>query len=390
MKIKTCISLGILVSSLITPCAGKAQTSVSAWEFYCKYFANATLAEIGENISSSSYIDYYSYKPSKSINKHKQFQIKLGQFSNQIVWNEDYSYKDKIAEKNAGLDMQFTAAISSPYYAKNSIVWNSNNWEMTTTTKGPYYDNYSPNAKSRTFYTWPKNIGNTPWKLLASDFYLKEVTGNTYTFSCKTISENMSNLQVKAPIDVLGDEYYYEIGQGPRYSKYKTFKCHIETIKLTIPSSALSETDEFGRWKWNDDKTEIWVNSTGELWNSNEIQFKIIRQGNSLQLALDGSASAFGNPDSTSNGYEIYELGFSFGGSYQILKFINVGTSPLGKRLIYGSYNRFTGELDTDGTSVLQQFKTNKYCVVKVGTGQNIQSFVFPLEGLETLMDYIN
>lgn len=368
MKIKFCILWGILISSLIIPFVGKAETSVSAWDFYCKYLANAISAEIGYKDSFAHEISGNSLTSGKYRNENTQLSIR----SNILTFNESDSYYNQNLGERTELNMKFTAPVSNPYFEEKSVIWKSDKWEMNALSIG---GGRIPTNKS----------GNTPWTLDAYHFVLKEVAGNTYTFTCSTTTKGLTNAKAIVTCRELGDN-------PTNYScKERTLKLGLRQIKLTIPSSALSDTDEFGKWKWTEDKSEIWVSSTGVgIINTSIGQFKIIRQGNSLRLALEGSSIAFGSPASTSNGYEIYEVGFTFGDSYQTLKFINAGTSPLGKRLIYGSYNRFTGELDTDATSVLQQFKTNKYCAVKVSAGQNVQSFVFPLEGLETLMDYIN
>lgn len=369
---------GLFIAMIIFPEILLAQNEVTAWEFFCKYLANATASRINSIETHTEDFDHSlahsaPHYVTEEFSSNISIDPNIKQYTSEsIVTTVDD--RSSYHRQRTQLKAFCFADISMPFYDDYSVRWNGEKWQFTATAAGPceWMSDLDKNIRPVT-----SQQGSAPWQLIASKFVLRKIAGDTYTFTCASNVSNFNALKAELPHNSVKEGSISVIPIVPE-------------IQLTIPSTALNSSDEFGRWQWNDDRSEIWVNSTGQIWGAENAKFKIIRDGNILQLALDGPEAAFGSPSSIAGGQCIYDVEISFGGAYQVLKFMKVGSSDLGCRLIYGSYNRFTGEFAADASTILNQYKYLKYCVLKCGSEMSVNSFVFPLEGLQTVMDYIN
>lgn len=359
----------LLIVSISSTCGSIlcAQTPISTWEFYCKYLANA------EKIEPSSFGQYeehpsYDYKETILITKTGY----LSDLKNFLLANLQINYKYSSSKQYGA---EFLGAIgysyAFPYYENGKIIWPGLMYSYNYCDKGE--SDFSNKMSAIT-----KRTSENHWEILCNNFKLNKQNGNVYTFNCDTEKVNISEVSLSAPYNsVSNDEIKLPIGMN--------------YYVLTIPSSALRTTDEFGAWGWNSDKTRIYLNASKNLWTKDTAsQLVINRHGTDFELQLYSSYSFDAPVDRTEDGRRIYNINFCFGDDTIPLKFIGEANTTSREYLAtYGSYNRFTSTLNTNAVSILDQMKRHKYCMIKIGSGNSIKTIVFNLEGLSSILDYL-
>lgn len=350
---------------LISTNIGYAQQTVSAWEFYCKYFSNATSANLNwQENGGWSDINSLTGSARKEVLNHSKFDLRLNKNTGLSNLNIDFSvnYYSYGGKQEASYEGIFQAKLSEPYFRNNAVEWYSAASSITNKS------NNRTDIKTSV----------SPWQLQMSDFNLKNVNGDVYTFTCKSTTTNL-NKSVSAPSNRVDDSpIVYPISFGE--------------IKLNIPASTLSQNDEFGTWTWNSNRTEFQLKSNGSIWYAEKLILHITKESSKLKLSLISPTTVlFKNPISkTSIGRPVYEVNFCFGDKAIPIKFIGKDSRDLNIAIDYGSYNRLSEELDLDASSFINQLKQYKYCSITIGTGLDTKSFVFTLEGLSSILDYIH
>lgn len=369
-----------MAKSLLTLCANKliwifalilstnigyAQQTVSAWEFYCKYFSNATSANLNwQENGGWSDINSLTGSARKEVLNHSKFDLRLNKNTGLSNLNIDFSVNYySYGEQEASYKGIFQAKLSEPYFRNNAVEWYSAVSSITNKS------NNKTDIKTSV----------SPWQWQMSDFNLKNVNGDVYTFTCNSSTTNLINKSVSAPSNrVDNSPIVYPVSFGE--------------IKLNIPASTLALNDEFGVWTWNSNRTEFQLKSNGSIWYAEKLIINITKESGKLKLSLISPTTVlFKNPISrTSIGLPVYEVNFCFGDRAIPIKFIGKDSGDLNIVVDYGSYNRLTEELHLDATSFINQLRQYKYCTITIGTGLDIKSFAFTLEGLSSILDYIH
>lgn len=325
-----------LLSAFCYVCAFSvcAETSVSLWDFYTKYLANA----LDFKLSGMYYSDRYSNKNSYLLPSRQTW-----------ILRGIYGDNENITEENLRM---MSDSVSFPIFNKNGIEWILNDFKY----KDSGWDEWQSYSKEGT--------------LVMNDFFLRDIHEKTYYFR---ITKN---------------DYIHWEGQTPKFS----------ACTLIINPNDLRNTDEFGQWNWNNDKSYIVLESIGKKTLSRGVttKFEILHADGKFSLRLTAMdrghnpAPVFTNPiGRTADNLPIYELTFSFGEDYIPLKFIGETDSASNNVVTYGSYNRFTEDLNTDAEMLLDEFKKHNNCVLTCKDYPYMPSFVFNLEGLETILEYL-
>ncbi|MDE6006301.1 MAG: hypothetical protein K2G67_01975 [Muribaculaceae bacterium] len=427
------ISLSLTYSNYAT-----AQKQISAWDFYTKYLSNAY--EFQGSYISNSY-DTFTYEE----HSHNRIQTELQktrwslkkksgcyyiitgaqEFLSNITY--DYNTTETISRSNqqflqATIDIStlkdypnnrklemfmFGSLLTIPVLrSDNSIVF-THNEDFTNEFQEYQYENY----------TEKRYIKSPIWEISnSSQLSFIDAYGDDYHFSCNFNPKNI--------------EHYKVISNVCPGLPSTTFSPRIDKIILKIDRPKLRTYDEYGEWKWNSKRDTIWVESKGEgILNSRPIKFSFIPKNrettcteyeysmmpaihilkddssetdqvrplplNSLhegvttdQITLEGiDLSKIRVQNELNNGDKIYELLFNFGEGNILLKFAS-NKKYNDNILTFCSYNRFKNEIDFDASKILDQIKQKEYCVLTIKeVNNNYQSYVFHLEGLESIIE---
>ena len=154
------------------------------------------------------------------------------------------------------------------------------------------------------------------------------------------------------------------------------------TCKYGSKRAEVTNADQFGQWKWNSDRSVIYLKS-----NMSDSQLQIIRS-NGLQLTLKLPSNTVGiSQQTTDNGttLDIFELSFD-GLSPNTFSFARLGNGTFK----FATYNRFTNVLSYDASSIINQIGKKQTINIeyKLSSGER-RSEMFILEGLETILGYL-
>ena len=342
----------------------EAQQSISAWDFFTNYLANAseyTLEEKYEN--EFKYPTYGRYTKIFNIKGKLNY---LTQIKSSLYYGEWSSSMDN------SLSLDLTTTISPAFLADNTIRWNVPSY--TVNKEEEYY-----RSKTKEVYT-----SRNPWQFDIYDIILFNTNGNVLTFQYKMRTHNFENINIPCK----NRNSTYGLSNNVTSS---IFMPEYGILTLKMKPGSLTSLDEFGEWKWTPNRSKIYLYSKGYDARTRGFEMSITKMNGKLTLTIEPNFFKIPNTGSkTEDGKDIYILNFSFGEDYHPIKMINIGNTESPK-LAYGSYNRFTSELNTDATSLLNQIRQYKNCVIKVGSGNDVDifSYVFNLEGLDQLLDYL-
>lgn len=168
-----------------------------------------------------------------------------------------------------------------------------------------------------------------------------------------------------------------QTGRSSIYMKLRYAKCNFGNKRAEVTNA-----DQFGQWKWNSDRSVIYLKS-----NMSDSQLQIIRS-NGLQLTLKLPGNAVGiSQQATDNGttLDMFELSFD-GSSPNTFSFARLGNGTFK----FATYNRFTNVLSYDASSIINQIGKKQTINIdyKLSTGER-RSEMFILEGLETILGYL-
>lgn len=173
-----------------------------------------------------------------------------------------------------------------------------------------------------------------------------------------------------------------EVGGTVAFACNQSIDLNRATCKYGSKRAAVTNADQFGQWKWNSDRSVIYLKS-----NMSDSQLQIIRS-NGLQLTLKLPGNAVGiSQQATDNGttLDMFELSFD-GSSPNTFSFARLGNGTFK----FATYNRFTNVLSYDASSIINQIGKKQTINIdyKLSTGER-RSEMFILEGLETILGYL-
>ena len=144
-------------------------------------------------------------------------------------------------------------------------------------------------------------------------------------------------------------------------------------------------SDMYGKWQWNDDRSEIFLESTTKdaylvMWNND---------GNlDWGFQMDNAASGY-KTETAENGAELAYLMLTFdGGAEQSFTFEKSITVSGASNFQYVQYDRFMGTMKRDA-SILGQIKDKRIMIVNYKQNGSDKTAMFQLEGLEAIYNAI-
>lgn len=156
--------------------------------------------------------------------------------------------------------------------------------------------------------------------------------------------------------------------------------------RITMEAKTQSElnaqnSDMYGKWQWNDDRSEIFLESTTKdarlvLWNND---------GNlSWGFLLSNTAATGYKTEALYGAQDLVYLMITFdGASEQSFSFLKTGNL-----FSYVQYDRFLGTLNNDA-SILSQIKDKRTLIVNYKQNGSDKTAMFQLEGLEAIYNAI-
>jgi len=148
--------------------------------------------------------------------------------------------------------------------------------------------------------------------------------------------------------------------------------------------------DAFGEWKWNTDRSKLFLKSM-----SSDNNFVIWNKDGEISWSMEMEKSAKGASESaTETGDKLINLSMSFdGATAQVFSFVenkDVATSQNIMQLDYAVYNRFLGTLDKKSDVILKQIKDKRMLILTYTINSAQKTDMFLLEGLDTIMEYLS
>lgn len=381
-------------------------SAMSTWDFYTKYLANATsfkATHIGfsnNTVTDMFYGSRYYYPSFWATNNF------LGVISSSTDLIYRATYEATATCVSAGESSEQNRFWLNEFHDFDSFMSKFQNYSnkfnylskcsIETIFSSPILDS---NGKI-IFYCFPNNdcfvsmnnsnyetISHQLWSLesFSDSFTLTKHIGNIFNFSGLFMVKNF-DYKLK---------YRNEAILGKAFPD-NSMSLNINEISLEVDLSSLIINDEFGEWQWNDEHTVIWVDSKGKgILNSHPIKF-VFEHDNfdfpteNYALYLEGDFNQLSEDRSNKmkDGSIIYELMFNFGEGNVPLTFM--GISRDNNRLQFATYNRFKDEANFEAEELLNQIKDSDYCVLTMKYENNkFQNYVFRIEGLETILEYL-
>jgi hypothetical protein len=151
-----------------------------------------------------------------------------------------------------------------------------------------------------------------------------------------------------------------------------------------------SSRDTFGDWTWNQDRTKISLKSV-----MSENKFVIWNYDGLISWSMEMGQNTRGVSETTTDTNDrLVNFSISFdGASPQLFGFIENRESTPPQNFVqldYGVYNRFLGQLDRNSTGILNQMKDKAILILQYKEGNINKTDMFILEGLETILEYLN
>lgn len=257
-------------------------------------------------------------------------------------------------------DEIYTKSQSNATYKATGIVkWDSENKRMVVQLRG----------SSSVSGVYGKEVGRQFTQETCSD--TRDIN---LTFVLRYDNNNKKFRIVNAPKIEVGKYVAGMCGQSLDINK--------ATCKYGNKRAEVTNADQFGQWKWNGDRSVIYLKS-----NMSDSQLQIIRS-NGLQLVLKLPSNAVGiSQQSTDNGtmLDMFELSFD-GTSLNSFLFARQGNGTFK----YAVYNRFTNELSFNASSIINQIGKKQTINIdyRLSNGER-RSEMFILEGLEAILGYL-
>lgn len=240
------------------------------------------------------------------------------------------------------------------------------------------------------------NVGSTTMNILfgsgtSKTYTYSQVYDHTdyYQASCNEI------FTCELPLKIKGSTYelnYKEISARLTGNTSTTvsfsFRSGAKTLSYgTKKTQQNVATDEFGKWQWNSDKTNIYLESD----NIPNCKLYIVNTpDNPLQLCFYfGGSTVSGKSSSKINdGSSITTFGLCFeDSSTSDLSFaLKNANNPY---YFYVNYNRFTEQKSYDANSIISQLAAKKTLMISYSANGSSYLGMFSLEGLETILSYI-
>lgn len=156
----------------------------------------------------------------------------------------------------------------------------------------------------------------------------------------------------------------------------------------TTRSGNNASADEFGQWKWNSSRTDIWLIPS----NISSITLHILPQNKMLYFDTSGNNIVGKTTRQSEAGHQLNTFQFDFeDGTSADLEFVwgrmdGVSTTPIN---VYGKYNRFLDNYDYNASSIIDQIKAKQLLMFTYKQNGNSYTAIFELEGLEAIMSYL-
>jgi len=200
------------------------------------------------------------------------------------------------------------------------------------------------------------------------------------------------------PLYINSDDTYY-IGSSSSYSVTMTgdvtrsISFSLDTNDRNVSygtarSGNNASADEFGQWKWNSSRTDIWLKPS----NISSITLHILPQNKMLFFDTSGNNIVGKTSRQSEAGHQLNTFQFDFeDGTSADLEFVwgrmdAVSTVPIN---VYGKYNRFLDNYDYNASSIINQIKAKQLLMFTYKQNGNSYTAIFELEGLEAIMSYL-
>ncbi len=394
------------------------ENEISTWDFYTKYLANAKTFKGSKIVNDSRFRDYkdgvYGYQHICYQMKKERWEISPTDSHHgrwfEINGNIEYAETENKSRFDSRMDVKslkniddyvsgywLGAQFSVPILTSEGkiVVYHDPDYSYCYIHAGRFGSMSNINYDSPTWQI--ENATNT--------IRLNKSVGDYFEFSCEF---NPINFEYKEPTtycSLFTGQYLY-----PSFNE----------IELTIDPKQLNVYDEFGEWQWNEQRDTLWVTSKGKgILNTCPIRLTIAVTSQPQHVAMHainkveyGDSTAYDTRDNAvkkrykflltlesdcfefchekmtaESGEKIYDINFNFGNGNIPLTFVGNSGSTENKCITFGAFNRFKNTFNYEANEILNQMKANNYCVVTLKDKKGIiQSYVFRLEGLESLL----
>ena len=345
----------------------------------CSFFAINAFAE------SDKDFEFY-----KSIPRYESIQLSGQNIS--IIIHPDYTVSLSASQENGKTLSRLSGG--------GQVVWDVDSKTMKLELAGVVSGSYSD---SEDIYRTEKhyNVGSTTAQFLgfnASTYSYKRVYDHTEYYRASGSRE----FEISTPLHVdgyggysinsnrvsatlTGDRtftVYYDFIDGSRSLSYGESK-----------STNLSINDEFGMWQWTKDKSELFLYST----NMHNDMFKLIRaeDGPRFKLMFDFHGKELvGVASSSTDIGKMIQLDLAFeDGTKVTLPFVEEKkedeVGAISYTYTYATYNRFMEEWNWEASSMVDQLKDKINMIISYQIDGSKYTSLFELEGLETIMSYL-
>lgn len=151
-----------------------------------------------------------------------------------------------------------------------------------------------------------------------------------------------------------------------------------------------STVDEFGQWKWDKEKTKLWLNAANidntklYIWTN-----KGTSKPMELSLYFDGHTIEGKSSSTTEDGRKLIQITISFeDGTIVTLPFVERLQNNGYYIYDYATYNRFLESWDYGAASIIEQIKNKQTIMVTYKYQNSNYTAIFELEGLEAILSY--
>ncbi len=289
---------------------------------------------------------------------------------------------------------------SSSLSGSGQVIWDVDSktmrLQLTGVVEGRFFDSEEIYRTERHY-----NVGSTTAQFLGFDartYSYEKVYDHTNYYR----ASGSKAFEINTPLHVNGSGGYW-IDSNRVYATLtgdRTITVSFDFLNGTrslsygeATSTNVAINDEFGVWQWTKDKSELFLYST----NMHDDMFKLFRseEGPRYKLMLDFHGKELESvASSTTDIGKMVQLDLAFGdGTKVTLPFVEKksedGEGVITYTYTYATYNRFLEEWNWDAYSIVEQLKDKQNIIISYQIGESRYTSLFELEGLETIMSYL-
>lgn len=335
--------------------------------------------------AQQSQLDFYL-----SIPKFSEILLKVGS-DMELRITPDY----RVTLSSSYRGDKYSAHLS----ASGNLTWDSQNDRMAISLSGSVSGSGSySEAQYRTERKY--NVGSG-----TLNFLFGEGTAETYSYEkvydgTKYFrTRGSSSFTYQSPLYLSDDGKYggvdaasFSVYLRGDYSRDVNFRVVHEVNKFKYGEGTASNNvtnDEFGRWQWNSSRTSFWLKS---LTSNPTVELRIdLLPTNTFELQFVFPVSVSGKNKQYADSTTIhqFEIRFMETGNEATLPFVYSQDDSSNAVYKNAKYNRFLEQWDYNASPIVSQLKTEQTLVLNYVLNGETSASIFKLEGLETILNYL-